>query len=172
MGMKKWQTKAATLVGLFSFLFVLGACAAVYGLREEPQVSLADIRIRDIKAMEGIFLIKLRVLNPNDVPLTLYGVHCTLEVNGRHFANGITTSDQIVPAYGTTVVPVTVYASVLDIVSSAMGLMHTADGGKAAKQAMPYTLQGTVVAGVQSFRKEIPFQSSGELSLQGLTPQR
>lgn len=166
------QSKVFGFLFLFSTLLLLSGCAAMSGLREEPKISVADIRIQDIKALEGIFLIKLRVLNPNDVPLDIRAVNCDLEMNGRHFASGIADSQQSVPAHGTEVVPVTVYASVLDILPSVVDLIHTAGSSAAKDKKLPYTLSGTVGVSVRGYQKEIPFKSSGELSLQGLTSSR
>jgi LEA14-like dessication related protein len=153
---------------LCSIFLLLSGCAAMYGLKEAPKISIADIRIQDIQAMEGVFLLKLRVINPNDVPLDLRTVNCDLEMDGRHFASGITESKQSIPASGTEIIPVTVYASVLDIVASMVDLLHTADATAAKGKQLPYTLQGTVGVSVRGFQKDIPFKSSGELSLKGL----
>ena len=46
---------------------VLGACAMLHGLRESPQVALADIQLAKAGLMESEFLLHLRVTNPNDV---------------------------------------------------------------------------------------------------------
>lgn len=166
------QSKALGVLSLFCALLLLNGCAAMHGLKEDPKISVADIRIQEVKAMEGIFLIKLRVLNPNDVPLDLHGINCNLEINQRHFANGIGDSNQSVPAFGTAVVPVEVYASVLDMVASVADLLHTAGKIPSKDQPLPYTLQGTVRVGIHGFKKEVPFKSSGELSLKGLTQSR
>lgn len=153
---------------LFCTLLLLNGCMAMHGLKEDPKISIADIRIQDVKALEGVFLIKLRVINPNDVPLDLHGINCDLELGERHFASGIADSNQVVPAYGTTTVPVEVYASVLDMIASATDLFHNAGAMPSKSKPMPYTLKGTVGVGVRGFQKQIPFQSSGELSLKGI----
>ncbi|NCC58183.1 MAG: hypothetical protein EOM17_11215 [Synergistales bacterium] len=162
------QSKIAGLLSLFCILFCLNGCAGLYGLKEDPKISIADVRIQEVKAMEGIFVIKLRILNPNDVDLDLHGINCDLEINKRHFASGISDSNQTVPAYGTTIVPVEVYASVLDMISSVADLMHSAGKIPSKDHPLPYTLQGTVRFGIHGFTKEIPFKSSGEISLKGL----
>lgn len=164
--------KPLEILSLFTVLFLLNGCAAMYGLKEDPKISLADIRIQDIKAMEGVFLIKLRVLNPNDVPIDLHGVNCDLEINNRHFANGIGDSKQSVPAFGTAVVPVEVYASVLDVITSFADLLHTAGKLPSKDKPVPYSLQGIVRVGIHGFKKEVPFKSSGEFSFNGLTQPR
>lgn len=159
------------IAGFLSFcciLLCLSGCAGVYGLKEDPKISIADIRIQEVKAMEGIFVIKLRILNPNDVALDLRGINCDLEINKRHFASGIGDSNQSVPPFGTAIVPVEVYASVLDIISSVADLMHSAGKIPSTDKPLPYTLKGTARVGVHGFSKAIPFNSSGELSLKGL----
>jgi LEA14-like dessication related protein len=157
---------------LFCTLLLLSGCAAMHGFKEDPKISIADIRIQDVKAMEGVFLIKLRILNPNDVPLDLHGINCELEINKRHFASGIGDSNQSVPAFGTAIVPVEVYASVLDMISSVADLIHSAGKKPSKDKPVPYSLQGTVRLGIHGFKKEVPFTSSGELSLKGLTQPR
>lgn len=149
-------------------LLLLSGCAAMSGLKEDPKISIADIQIQDFKALEGVFLIQLRVINPNDVPLDLHAVNCDLEIDGRHFASGIADSKLSVPARDTQLIPVTVYASVLDMVASVLNLMHTGDATAPKGQQLAYTLRGTVGVSARGFQKEIPFKSSGELSLKGL----
>jgi len=166
------HAKAFGVLLLFCSLLLLGGCAKMYGLKEEPKVSVADIRIQEVKAMEGVFLIKLRVMNPNDVPLDIHGINCDLEINGRHFASGIGDSSLTVAAFGSTLVPVEVYASVLNMVASVADLLHTAGKFPSKEKPMPYTLKGTVRIGVHGFKQDVHFNSSGELSLKGLVLSR
>ncbi len=162
------QSKCLCFFVLILAALSLTGCSGLYGLKEDPKISLADIRIQEVKALEGIFLIKLRILNPNDVDLDLHGINCDLEINKRHFASGVADSSQTVPAYGTAIVPVEVYASVLDLISSVSDLIHSAGKISSTDHPYPYTLKGIARIGIHGFSKEIPFTSSGELSLQGL----
>jgi len=166
------HAKLIGVVLLFCSLQLLGGCAKMYGFKEEPKISVADIRVQEVKAMEGVFLIKLRVLNPNDVALDIHGINCDLEINGRHFASGIGDSSQTVAAFGTTLVPVEVYASVLDMVASVADLLHAAGKLPSKDKPLPYTLKGTARIGIHGFKKDVPFNSSGELSLKGLALSR
>ena len=168
MRIPKLQSTLFGYLVLFSTLLFLNGCAAMSGLKEDPKISVADIQIQDIKALEGVFLIKLRVINPNDVPLDLHAVNCDLEIDGRHFASGIADSKLSVPARDTQLIPVTVYASVLDMVASVVGLIHTADTTTSKGKQLAYTLRGTVGVSTRGFQKEVPFKSTGELSLKGL----
>jgi LEA14-like dessication related protein len=159
--------KILSLLLIIGCLALLGGCAGVYGLRDEPRISIADIRVVDAKPMETVFLVQLRILNPNDIPLDLHGIQCDLEIDGRNFASGIAASDQVVPAHGTATVPVHLYASVFDMISSVVDLIRATDPSRAKDKAFSYTLRGTVGIGIQRSRKQIPFTSSGELSLSG-----
>ncbi|MCL2789500.1 MAG: LEA type 2 family protein [Desulfobulbus sp.] len=159
--------KPVEVLLIFCSLLLLNGCAKMYGFKEEPKISVADIRIQEVKAMEGVFVITLRVLNPNDIPLDIHGINCDLEINGRHFASGISSSNQTVAAFGTALLPVEVYASVLDMVASVADLLHTAGKLPANDKPVPYTLQGIVRVGIHGFQKDVPFNSSGELSLKG-----
>ncbi|WP_051553976.1 LEA type 2 family protein [Desulfobulbus elongatus] len=168
MRIPELYAKTVGVLFLFCSLLLLNGCAKMYGLKEDPKISVADIRIQEVKAMEGVFLIKLRVLNPNDVPLDIHGVNCDLEINQRHFASGIGDGSQTVPAFGTALVPVEVYASVLDMVASVADLLHSAGKLPSKDRPVPYTLKGTARIGIHGFKKDVPFNSSGELSLKGL----
>ena len=149
-------------------LFLLGSCASMHSLKENPKVSIADIRVRDVKAMETVFQIQLRILNPNDTAIDLHGINCEMEVDGRHFASGIADTNQTVPAFGTGLVTVHVYASVLDMVSSVVDLLHTTDATRNQGKPMAYILKGTVNVGLFGMKKPVPFTTSGEVSLKGI----
>lgn len=162
------RLKFLTFLPICTVLLMSG-CASMYGLKEDPKISIADIRVQDVKALEGIFLIKLRVLNPNEVPLNLHGISCDLEINTRHFANGIGDNSQTVPPFGTAIVPVEVYASVLDMIASVADFLHSSGKTSVQDKPIPYILRGTIRIGVHGFSREVPFKSSGEVSLQGLS---
>ncbi|MDX9835229.1 MAG: LEA type 2 family protein [Desulfobulbus sp.] len=169
MHLSRTYSKAALCVTLCCALALLGGCAAMHALKESPRVTVADVRVRDIKTMETILVLELRIQNPNDVAIELYGINCEMEVDGRHFASGIADANQtIVPPFGTTTVPVSVYASVFDMVSSVLDLIQTSENASSRGKPVTYLIKGTVNAGVHGFKKEFPFTSSGELSLKGI----
>lgn len=158
----------AVFPALCCLLLLLAGCASMHSLKENPKVSIADIRVRDVKAMETVFQIQLRILNPNDDAIDLHGINCEMEVDGRHFASGIADTNQSIPAFGTGLVTVNVYASVLDMVSSVVDLLHTGDAVKSQGKPMAYILKGTVTVGLFGMKKPVPFTTSGEVSLKGI----
>ncbi|MCI5137359.1 MAG: hypothetical protein D3922_02840, partial [Candidatus Electrothrix sp. AR1] len=57
--------------------------------KEDLQIALSDIELQEIKALETIFLLKLRVVNPNDTAREIRSMKCDLKINGEPFASGI-----------------------------------------------------------------------------------
>ena len=104
--------------------------------------------------------VQLRVFNTNAVPLKIQGGDCILEVNGRRFAQGVTDNDTEVPAYGTAVVPLTLYSSMVGMVRSLLTL---------PKEELGYKLAGRLrIEGGFMAPSTIPFSSEGKLSLEDL----
>lgn len=159
-------------LALLSLMFLtafLAGCAGMSSSIDPPRVTIADIQVEEIKTMETVFLVELRILNPNDGPLNVQGVTCDLEIDGRHFASGIADGKHQVPAYGSALVPVKVYASMFDMVASVINRIQAANTGQAA-QPMAYLLHGKVRLDRGGLKKNIPFESAGTLSLDGVGP--
>ena len=148
------------------FLLVIwvafSGCAGLGKRMESPRVNLADIQVQEVKALETVFQIEIRVLNPNDVPLDIKGINCELEVNGTTLAAGVSDQKRTVPAYGTTTIPMEVYSSVVDILRGVLGLQN--------KEKLHYRLKGKIsVVGGFMVPSSIPFDSSGEFSFKGFS---
>jgi LEA14-like dessication related protein len=117
-----------------------------------------DIQVLEVRALEAVLRIELRVMNVNDIEVEIKGIDCELEINGKHFASGVTDQKTKIPSYGTTVVPMVVYSSVLDVIRGVLGVKE--------KEKIEYKISGRLHLEddimVPSF---IRFQSDGELSL-------
>ncbi len=148
-------------------VIVLAGCAGITGFSEKPKVFLADIQVQEMKTLETAFLVQLRVTNPNDKALDIKGVSCDLEIGGRHFAHGVTNSAQHIPAYGTALVPVNVYASVVDMITSVVGFIGSSN---ANLKPLDYAIDGVIRLETGGFITQLPFTSSGELSFDTLRP--
>ena len=107
---------------LAAILFFIAGCASVGKRLEPPRVKMANIRPESFNVLETVFEVQLRVFNTNDIPVHIKGIESEMEINGKPFAFGVAESDVEVPAYGTALVPMRVYSSVLDIIKSAAGL--------------------------------------------------
>ncbi len=144
-------------------LVLFSGCAQV---NNQAKVSLADIQILEIRALETAFLIELRIMNATESPFLVKGIECDLDVDGNNFASGVAGEQHEIPAYGSAIIPVTVYASALDVVPSVIRIIQS---NKSQQQPLRYELSGHIRLGSNnSLRKTLPFQSKGELSFAGL----
>ncbi|MDW7771546.1 MAG: LEA type 2 family protein [Desulfobulbaceae bacterium] len=155
-----------TISLLLAFLLAsIAGCAGTGRYALNPRITLADIRIMEIKTLESAFQIELRILNPNDIPLEVNGLECRLRIDGKEFAAGVTGDHHLIPAYGSAIVPVTVYASMLDMVSSVIAIAQDSGTTQRRREPLRYQLSGHVLLGEKNlWRKTIPFATEGELS--------
>jgi len=139
----------------------LGACASLQ--RQEPvQVTVADIQSLPAEGLELRMMVKLRVQNPNDVPVEYDGVYVKLDVLDKTFATGVSAEHGSIPRFGESIIGVPVTVSTLRMVVNALG---TLDGQPIDK--INYKLDGKLNGpGFGSTR----FQLRGEFALPGATP--
>ena len=133
-----------------------GGCASLQG-REPIEVIVAGVEPLRGEGLELRMLVKLRIQNPNDVPLDYNGVSVQMDVQGRRFATGVSDAAGSVPRFGETIVKVPVSISVLRIARQAVGIMTDEYRGKLAYE-MTGKLAGPTFYGVH-------FKSNGELKL-------
>ncbi len=163
-----FKTLTRTSVLLLCFLatsLLLSGCALFNLGKESPTVTVADLQLQEIKGLETIFLLELRVLNPGDTPLEISGLNCTLKIDDQDFAKGISSQQTTIPAYGTSTVPVMVYASMFELVSSVIQFLQGGESGSTLKTPMTYKLSGKIIFDKRWGSGTYPFQSSGQLSL-------
>ena len=156
--------KQSLICSLLAVILFLPACASLHGPVEEPEVTLADMQVVDIKPFEAVVKISLRVMNPNDVALPVDGVRCDLNIDGKHFATGIGNAHTEIPAYGMGLVPVTVYASTIKMFSSALAMLQGMNNGQGPPEPIHYELNGSIRLG-SGFGRSIPFKNKGEFAL-------
>jgi len=146
-------------------LLCLSSCATLHGLREGPRISVADIQLQKAGFLESALLLQLRVLNPNDVAIELEAITCDLALDGRSFARGVADSRKRIEPYSSTIVPVSVHSSAVEMAGAMARLL---EAGVRPDSPLPYALQGQAILKVHGFQMEKPFTSKGELSWQNL----
>lgn len=102
-------------------------------------------------------LVRLRIQNPNDLPLDFNGVSVQMDVQGQRFATGVSDTAGSVPRFGETIVDVPVSISVFRIARQAIGVMTNGDRDKLA-----YEMTGKLAG--PAFNS-VHFKSNGELKL-------
>ena len=147
----------STLLLLLAFgVFLFGGCASLQG-REPIQVIIAGVEPLQGEGLELRMLVKLRIQNPNDLPLDFNGVSVQMDVQGKRFATGVSGAGGTVPRFGETIVDVPVSISVFRIARQAIGVMTDEYRGKIA-----YEMTGKLAG--PAFNS-LRFKSNGELTL-------
>jgi LEA14-like dessication related protein len=147
-------------IGVFIPLFLMVGCAGLGKTLEPPRINLSNVQFQESKALETVLQIELRVFNTNDVPITVKGLDCELEFNGRSFATGVSSVDKEIPAFGTTTVPVTLYSSMVDLFRGIAGLHK--------KEKLKFGVSGRLrLEGGFLMPTVIPFKAEEELALEG-----
>ena len=142
---------------LLAVLMITG-CAGVGKKLDPPRISLANIRVQEVSGLETAFEIQMRVFNANDIDLYVKGISAELEINGQPFATGISNTPVNIPSYGTELVTVTVYSSVIKMFKSIYGLKDS--------EELNYRLKGKVrVSGNNMTPTSLPFESEGQVTL-------
>lgn len=147
------------------FLFLAG-CAGLGRPVQDVQVTLVDMQVLDVKPLEAVFQIALRVMNPNDFSLLVNGINCDLKIDGKHFATGVGETHREIPSFGTGILPVTVYASTLKMFSSTLAIIKGMEQQQKTAEPLRYELAGNIRLG-GTLRRTVPFQSRGEFSFDG-----
>jgi len=153
--------KAVCLVMLG--LLLIAGCAGLGPSLEAPRISLVNMTPLTSEGMESTFELELRLINPNDVALNLKGIDCRLKINDSTIASGVSNQAAELPALGTLVYPVTVYASASDFIILMMRLM--ADSHRSPENLeMIYDLEGRVfLADAMPGLNRLSFSAEGDL---------
>jgi len=147
----------SALLALVAFgSLILGGCAALQP-REPLQVVMVGIEPLQGEGLELRMLVRLRIQNPNDLPLDFNGVSVRMDVQGKRFATGVSNVSGSVPRFGETIVGVPVSISVFRIVHQALDTITSERGGK-----LVYEMTGTLAG--PAFNS-VHFESKGELTL-------
>src|SRR6187200_1687753 len=108
---------------------LMAACASLPG-RDPPVVSVAGIEPLQGQGLELRLMLKLRVQNPNDAPIDYDGIAVQLDVQGRHFASGVSDQSGNVPRYGESVISVPLTIPAFQIARQIIGMSKNTAAGK------------------------------------------
>jgi LEA14-like dessication related protein len=149
-------SRGALLVVLAFAVLLSGGCAGLQ--RSEPiDVIVAGVEPLEGEGLELRMLVKLRIQNPNDLPLDFTGVSVQMDVQGKRFATGVSDAAGSVPRFGETIINVPVSISMFRVARQAVDVLTSEYRGKLAYE-MTGRLAGPAFNSVR-------FQSKGEFTL-------
>lgn len=148
------------LTALLVAALALGGCATIGTGFEPPRISLADITIQQSSGLETAFLVKLRVVNPNDMGLDVQAVSLDLEINDTPFASGASAGAVSIPAFGSELLSLQAYSSVIHMVRSMIGIHQSGQ--------LTYRAKGRLRLGGMA-PPLVPFDASGTFDFSELT---
>jgi LEA14-like dessication related protein len=155
------RSSPALEISVLILLFLPFGCAGLGKTLEPPRITLSNVQFEGPKGLETVLQIELRVFNINDVPIKVRGLDCDLELNGERFAEGVSSVDKEIPAFGTATVPVTLYSSVVDLFRGIVGLQNM--------QKLKFSVSGHLhLEGGFLMPPVIPFKAEEELVPEGL----
>jgi LEA14-like dessication related protein len=136
---------------------LLAGCAT--GLRppEPPGVALESLRMVEAGLLSQRFELRLRLTNPNAVALPVTGLVYTLAISEVEIGDGVARPEASIPAYGETVVDLSLTTRTLGIVD----LVRTWE--RETPETVPYRIEGRLDPG--GFRLPVSFERRGEVDL-------
>ena len=160
----------ANSIGIFAWTAFLAlawaGCAGLGQSLQAPDIRLAGLLVEDVDFFETVLQLKLRVINGNDVPLVLKGIHCELELNDKSVATGVSATPVTIPALGSDTVTVRVYSSMFNIASSFFRMAQS-EAAKTGKPDLTYQLRGRIHLETSGLTPStIPFKTTGKISLE------
>lgn len=149
-------TRSASYALLALALLLSAGCA---GLQRREPITVIVVGVEPLQG-QGLELrmqVRLRIQNPNELPLEYSGVSLEMNVQGKRFATGVSDATGRVPRFGEALVSVPVSISMFSLARQAAGVVGNESGGKLSYE-MKGRLAGSGFGGVS-------FKSRGDLSL-------
>ncbi len=164
----KWIMYRQLTIGL-SLCLLLSGCAGMRGHTDTVRVSLAGLRIQDVKGFETAFDVTLRIFNRGEHPLSVKGIACQLELDGKHLAEGVAQISREIAPYSSDTVTLMVYSSMLDMIRAVQGILRRNREADADTQ-WQYAVKGHLdLTATGLLDGRVPFQSKGMINLEALT---
>jgi LEA14-like dessication related protein len=145
-------------------------CAGLGKTPSPPQVTLANIRVQEVKLFETVFQVQMRVFNTSDATLALEGIEADLDLNGKHFARGISRSTARIAPYGTELVTVDVYSSAMNMIGALLDVLEDRSTPREQLDKVGYRLRGKLHLGGLGTPSALPFVSEGRLGTPDFSP--
>lgn len=115
---------------------LLSACATTPRDFDDPEIELTGFRPQPSQGMEARFLLQLRILNPNPVPLNIDGLYYELLLREQRALSGVSAEALRIPAYSEGRLELEAVAGLLGSLALVRNLL-----GNPPEEGLPYTLR-------------------------------
>ena len=133
---------------------LLAGCAGL--LAERPRVNIASITPKEMKLLEQVFTMDLRIQNTGESEIAVNGIVFDLEINDRPFATGVSNQNLVIKPFSSQVVQAEAVTTLPNL------LRQVAGAPKSDELKLTYRLRGTIHTGGALGR--IHFDDKGEIS--------
>ena len=138
---------------------LVSGCASLSEPWEAPEVAFTGLRVKELTLAQQTFVVTLAVRNPNDRTLPIKAMTCRLQIEGREVAQGASTLDRQIPAFGDAVVDVEVAGSLLGLIQQLPTLARK-------DEPIDWTVSGTVT--IADGFLTLPYWYSGQVDAKKL----
>lgn len=108
----------------FVALSLLAGCASLQPNSDPLSIDVAGIEPLPGEGLELRLAVRVRIQNPNDMPVDYTGAALALDLNGRKLASGVSSAIGTVPRYGEAVLTIPVTISAFDMARQVLGFAN------------------------------------------------
>jgi LEA14-like dessication related protein len=137
---------------------LLGGCSLFVPKLETPQLSVVNVELQKSDLWEQRMRVRMRVVNPNDRPIPVKGLTCSLEVQGEELAHGVSGASFNVPALGEAEFDMNMTANMAGALIKLLGR------GNSIGDQVEYRVKGKLSLS-EGLLRSIPFEDKGTFKL-------
>ena len=142
---------------------LLSGCATVSESLRAPQVELVTIQPQSLRGGRTLFaLTRLRVSNPNTIPLPIAGGQVNMRLAGQPVAAGELTEGFTLPASGSEEIDIRIGLDLASALTVGMTLLDD-------NTELPYEIDGYIDVGI-SYLGRVPLAEEGVVAVGQLRP--
>jgi LEA14-like dessication related protein len=124
---------------------------------ERPRINIANVAVKEVKLLEQIYDMELRIQNPNDTELEITGLAFDLLINDQTFATGMSGQSLTIPRFSSGLLTVETVSPLSGILRQIIAVQ------KSGLSKVSYRLKGAVYLGPGGLR--LGFDEQGEFEL-------
>ncbi|MCX5834481.1 MAG: LEA type 2 family protein [Deltaproteobacteria bacterium] len=136
---------------------LMAGCTGLFLSAERPRINLSNIQPKDVKLLEQVFTMDLRIQNPSESAIDVKGLAFDLEINNIQFATGVSNKQLTIQPFTSQVIQVEAVTTLANLLRQVSQVQKSVDASK-----LKYRLKGTIHTGSTFGR--IPFDESGEIA--------